>query len=49
MFKKKCHKFGEAIQVINECVVLCRCISAKEAGSLYELGWKIATRMKENK
>jgi hypothetical protein len=39
MFKRKCHNRGEAIKIVNGLVVLCRCITAQEAGALYEYGW----------
>jgi hypothetical protein len=47
MFKRKCHKRGEAIKVLNSVVYLCECITAQEAGALYESGWIACEKGKE--
>ena len=47
MFKRKCHKRGEAIKISGGVVILCKCITAQEAGALYESGWIACEKGKE--
>jgi hypothetical protein len=47
MFKRRCHKRGEAIKVVNGIVIICSCITGGEAGKLYEAGWIACEKGKE--
>jgi hypothetical protein len=48
MFKRKCHKFGEAIWKIGEITHFCTCISPGEVWDVWKDGHDNALKEKQN-